>query len=175
MTPVGHCLVGATVGVLYCYARQLPVRSHIAVIAGMVFCANLPDCPLPGWGHSRYEISHSLFVGMVLVLGYVIAARCFGPIRRSIGSWPLIAAGTCALFSHYLLDSFYNHGKGVAVFWPVSSSRLTLPIPWFETMTTDPLWCWHNFRVWGIELVCYGFLFLIVLFVFPASRKPLAK
>jgi hypothetical protein len=31
----------------------------------------------------------------------------------------------------YRLDSLYNHGHGVAIFWPLSDVRLALPIPWF--------------------------------------------
>jgi len=161
MTPVGHSLVGATVGVVYCNIHQLPIHSRISVILGMILCANIPDYPLPGWGHDRYELSHSIFVGMLLVLGYVVFVRHLWHDRMHFGAWPFIAAGTLALYSHYLLDSFYNHGKGIASFWPFSEARLALPIPWFETMKISPPLCLHNVRVWSIELLCYGLLLVI--------------
>jgi len=173
MTPVAHSLVGATVGVLYCNDRRLPVRTQMLVIAGVVFCANLPDCPLPGWGHSRYEISHSIFIGMFLVIGYVVVTRWLLRDRILFGAWPLIAAGTSSLYSHYLLDSFYSHGKGIAIFWPFSEARLALPIPWFETMKIRPLLCWHNISIWGIELLWYGTLLLAVLLLCKRPSEPL--
>jgi membrane-bound metal-dependent hydrolase YbcI (DUF457 family) len=71
-----------------------------------------------------------------------------------------------ALLSHYLLDSFYNHGRGIALFWPISDGRLALPIPWFSTLgSLTPALDWHLIRTCGIELVCYGSLLGIAVWV----------
>lgn len=155
MTPVGHSLVGATIGAVF--TSQLPsVQQRFAVILAMVLWANVPDLPLPGWGHSRYRVSHSVFVGIILLACSSMVLRGFQFTRTTMGTWPLIFAGALALFSHYLLDSFYNHRKGIAVLWPFSCARIAIPIPWFTTMKTDPLLCWSNAKVWGIELLCFG-------------------
>ncbi len=53
-----------------------------------------------------------------------------------------------------LLDSFYNHGLGVAIFWPFSEGRLVLPLPWFSIMD-GPLWSWQALRISLIEVAFY--------------------
>ena len=162
MTPVAHSLVGATIGATL--INQHPsVCWKWTVIPAMVFCANLPDLPLPYWGHSHYAVSHSVFVGIALVACFSILLRGFPITRTTAGTWSLVIAGSLALLSHYLLDSFYNHGLGISVLWPVSDARLAIPIPWFTTMTTDPLLCWHNVKVWGIELLSFGMVTVVVL------------
>lgn len=170
MTPIGHSLVGASIGALVPMEKP-SLRGRVVVMLAVAFCANLPDLPLPGWGHDAYHVSHSVFVGMLIVVCVTFVLRSLPFLRNSVGTWPLILAGSVAMFSHYLLDSFYNHGKGIAIFWPVSDVRLTLPIPWFSTMQPNPLLSRHNFVVWGIELVCFGLLFAVLLLVARSRDK----
>ena len=40
--------------------------------------AVVPDWPLPGWGHDRYAVSHSVFVNLGLIL---LAAGAYGGSR----------------------------------------------------------------------------------------------
>jgi hypothetical protein len=133
-------------------------------LAGFVVLANAPDLPLPGWGHDRYFISHSVFVTSAAVL---IAACAALAIMRAMGrqsSRRLILAGAMAWYSHLLLDTFYNHGKGLAIFWPVSDARIALPLPWFSTMRLPPIFSSHNVRVWLIEAAAYGALLAAAVF-----------
>lgn len=156
MTPIGHSLVGAAIGTAAAASLESG-RARRATIVAMTLIANLPDWPLPGWGHSQYAVSHSVVVGVLLV---VVAAGLLPSRWKHFGRWEFLLGGALALFSHYLLDSFYNHGKGIAIFWPLSDARLILPIPWFETMTLRPLFSSHNVRVWAAELTVYGAIFV---------------
>jgi hypothetical protein len=154
MTPIGHTLTGLTIGCIV-LPSNFSVRSKTITLAVFALLANLPDLPLPGWGHTRYDISHSLVattVGIV-VLGMIASVTMKG---RGILSPALLVGGGLAWYSHLLLDSFYSHRQGIAIFWPFSSACFALPIPCFESMEVHPLFCLHNFRVFAIEAAVYG-------------------
>ena len=69
--------------------------------------------------------------------------------------------GSFAWLSHLLLDSFYNHGKGIAIYWPFSNARLALPIPWFDVGAGSLA---HLLQVFLIEFISYiPFLLLALL------------
>lgn len=161
MTPVGHSLVGLSIGWLV-LPRSWSVRSKAAGLAGFVVLANAPDLPIPGWGHDRYHISHSLFVTAlgVMVVGLLAMAATWhrGGLPRG-----MIVGGGAAWFSHLLLDTMYSHGKGLGVFWPLGSGRVSLGVPIFETMTLNPVLGWHNLRVFAIEGLVYGGVFALAL------------
>lgn len=163
MSPVGHSLVGITIGVAYCNVRSQPVRAQMPLLLLLILCANVPDLPLPGWGHSNYRVSHSVITGAGLAVGALAALGSLPRVKDRYWSWPLVVTACLAVGSHYLLDSFYSHGKGVAIFWPVSDARLVLPLPWFDHMAMDSLLSWHNARVWAIEFLCYASLLLVFL------------
>lgn len=161
MTPVGHCLIGASIA-LFAIPQGSSPKRRILTISAFLFLANVPDIKLPGWGHDRYDISHSIFsigtMGAILV-----ALTLFSPaIRRRIGGLQVSLLGALAMLSHLLLDSMYNHGKGIAIFWPVSDARLNLALPWFATLKTSlPAITAHSVRVMAIELVFYGVIFFL--------------
>lgn len=164
MTPVGHTLAGLAIATV-AMPRDWSVRSRFATTAALVVLANAPDIPLPGWGHDRYDISHSIFVTLVGVLATAAVVRlAAGPGRIP---WRLYLAGGLAWYSHLLMDSFYNHGKGIAIYWPFSDGRLALPVPWFSTMNPRDLFSLHNLQVWTIELAVFG----AILFGAIAWRK----
>ena len=52
------------------------------------------------------------------------------------------------------MDSFYNHGDGIFIGWPVCGFRLNLAMPWFRSMPAA--WSLDFARVVGIELLFYG-------------------
>ena len=162
MTPVGHSLVGVAVATL-CIRPEQSLITRGKVVACLILAANLPDLPLPYWGHSRYDISHSLFTGLAIVVCYGCTTRVALQRGELLRSGRFIAAASLALLSHYLLDSLYRHGKGLPVFWPFSPARIALPVPWLARMQLDPLWSWHNLEVWGIELLMFGSLCALVL------------
>ena len=166
MTIMGHGLSGAAVGL---WAAPAGAGRARVLITLLVFAAlaNVPDLPLPCWGHNRYEISHSLLVNLALVLGLGLALWRWRGLRPR-----LVLLGAVAWCSHLLLDSLYNHGKGVAIVWPFSADRLALPLPWFST-AHGPLWRpdMHLLRVMAMELLCYGALFLMMAAVRWIARR----
>ena len=163
MSPVGHTLTGVALGYI-----ALPVsstkRAALAFLGLPVLFANVPDAPLPSWGHDRYDISHSVFTTSLGVLLLAALAACyprrFHPIPRR-----LTFAIAAAWFSHLLLDTLYNHGQGLAIFWPFSTARVALPIPWFSTLQVDEPLCTHNLQVMSIEAAAYGLPLATVILI----------
>jgi hypothetical protein len=50
------------------------------------------------------------------------------------------------------------------MFWPVSQTRLALPIPWFNTLNgSPPPLGRHIAYVFGVEFLAYGTLLLLAL------------
>jgi len=181
MTCVGHGLIGCAVGltVLPRSSRWSARLLHLLAFAAL---ANLPDLPLRYWGHDRYEISHSLFVSLVAI-GLLSAAILLAQRRGRRLGLALLVAGALAWLSHLLLDSFYNHGQGVAIYWPFSEGRLVLPVPWLE-VAKQPLLALgelslggQTLRVMGIELLTFGALPALALLLRralgPATRPGL--
>ena len=137
MTQTGHLLTGAAIGVL-CLPANASTKQTGAHLLTFMLLANVPDLPWPYWGHDQYRVSHSLFVNLVLILLAVLLLAALRRVRIRIGNWSVVVGGIAAWLSHLLLDSFYNHGQGVAIFWPLSPARLALPIPWFSVVTSSP-------------------------------------
>lgn len=170
MTPVGHTIVGLAIGAIIS-DRYPTTRGKAAAILACVLAANGPDLPLPGWGHDRYDISHS-----IISLSFLIA--CASAVaflwRRSIHQHrALLFCASIALLSHLLLDSFYNHGRGVRILWPIDTDyRLALPLPWFS------LSGWNGFppsadtvRVVAIEATVYGLLAVLAFALLRLLRR----
>lgn len=137
MTSVGHSLMGTAIG-LFCMPRGASVRWKVGYFMVFLVLPNIPDLPVAHWGHQRYDISHSLFVNLFLCLIMVALLGWHQNIRRFIGDGKVIGAAVAAWLSHLVLDSLYNHGQGVAIFWPLSDARLALPIPWFAVAPFPP-------------------------------------
>src|SRR5688500_3368203 len=128
MTPIGHTLIGATLGLIAARSYKRP-SARLTVIAGCMLAANAPDFALPYWGHHRYQISHSAIILIGICVAVVGLWHFFGTNRRL---YPRTVALLClSLLSHLILDSMYSHGKGVRILWPVDTTmRLVLPVPW---------------------------------------------
>lgn len=170
MTPVGHTLTGLALGVL-----TLPRRAtgwhrtlHLAVYGAL---ASVPDFPLPHWGHERYDISHSVFVNALLIGLCITLLAVWSTARQRAGGWSVVVGGGLAWLSHLLLDAFYNHGLGVAIFWPFSPARLVLPIVWFTTLPSlHPPLTWDVARIFAVEGLVYGGVLLGALGVRRFAR-----
>ncbi len=162
MTHVGHAITGATLGLL-ATPRGSSLKTTAVYMASFAVLGNLPDVSLPHWGHDKYFFSHSIFVNLSIILPIGAVLLCWSRARRFVGGPSVILLGAAAWLSHLLLDSFYNHGTGIAIFWPLSSARLILPMPWFSTLR-KPWWWFESraVRIMGIELAFYGTLFLLV-------------
>jgi membrane-bound metal-dependent hydrolase YbcI (DUF457 family) len=162
MTLVGHSLVGAAIGTACMPDALTGPLARVVFLTGFMIFANVPDIPLRNWGHHRYDISHSVPVTLVLIAVIAAGIRLSGRGRRTIGSPQVLIGGAAAWLSHMLLDSFYNHGLGLMVWWPLFNVRLALPIPWLANVSM-PWLSAENTRVCLIELATYLPLVLIAV------------
>ncbi len=171
MTNVGHTIVGASLG-LVCMSPDASRSYKAAHQLTFMLLANLPDLPLRNWGHHRYYFSHSIFVNLALI-ATIITILGLLPVVRKQPRYPwLIGMGACAWLSHLLLDTFYNHGKGLLMFWPLSKTRLALPIPWFSVMPGPiiPL-AWEKVTIFLIEIASYAPFLLLAIWVQKTGRQ----
>jgi hypothetical protein len=156
LSPVAHSLVGASLGIV-CMPRYPEVRSRIVFLTTFVCLASIPDWPLPGWGHTRYAISHSVFVNSCIISLVALILAASPSARQRIGGYPVIVCGAFAWLSHLLTDSLYSHAQGIAIYWPVSTARFAMPMPWFDTLRIgEGVLNLHNVRVCLIEFAFYG-------------------
>lgn len=158
MTLMGHTLTGATIGVL-CKPECVSEKWTKVYFGVFVLLSLIPDLPLRNWGHDRYGVSHSVFVNVLL---FVVVVVPFSFLRDRLGGWRVIVGGSIAWLSHLLLDLFYNHGHGVAIFWPFSKARLALPIPWFSAVL-EPGFTLQRLEEYLIEFACYFPLLLLAI------------
>jgi hypothetical protein len=174
MTFVGHSLVGASLA-----QAAIPVgaswKRWLVTVNVYVLLAFFPDLPLPGWGHTRYFFSHSLFInGLLIITAAGMAYRYL--CRQGIDAFPLLALAAVAWLSHFPLDALYNHGQGVAVYWPFSDAVLNMPLPWFATLDMrQPLTAAYNVKVFLVETLFYLPLFgaaLLGRYAWLRRRKP---
>lgn len=163
--------MGATIALFAVPNGASKIRRN-GTILGFLILANVPDLKFPGWGHERYDISHSIF-SIGLLAAILVSLPLFsGKIRNWIGGMKVAVLGTLAMLSHLLLDSTYNHGKGIGLFWPFSEAKLNLALPWFETLQTNlPGITLHSLRVMAIELLFFGAVFLLAWLIHLAWRK----
>ena len=167
MTPVGHSLTGLALLTVAIPSEWIPKKRTMFLSAvSFVLLANAPDFPVRGWGHDRYDVSHSVFSTIVGLVVLAIIYRVFfvGALAFKRLPTKILVVGGVTWASLLLLDSFYCHGKGVAVLWPIGDGRLRFPIPWFDVLR-DP-WSLHwaeNLKVMGIEAGVYGAIFLLLI------------
>ncbi len=165
MSPVGHTIIGLAFAAVAMPSMSGPKRK---LTCGVAFAAiaNLPDWPIPYWGHQRYLISHSVFVNLALIGIAAVLLR-----RRFRAKLILLATG--AWLSHLLLDSFYSHGQGIAIYWPVSTGRLNLAMPWFRNLdlSQSPI-SGHNLSVGLVELLAFApILWAAVAFTYWLDKR----
>ena len=123
MTQVGHTLTGIALGAASA-PRDAPLGWVVLHLVCLAFLANVPDLPIHGWGHDAYHFSHSIFVNLALIGLLLIIVIATWDSFKTVVERRAIVAGTAAWLSHFLLDSFYAHGRGIAIF--IGSLRPTL-------------------------------------------------
>jgi membrane-bound metal-dependent hydrolase YbcI (DUF457 family) len=173
MTPIGHTLTGLTIGYL-AIPRVTPFKPKLILLAAFALAASAPDLPFPYWGHFHYEISHNIFtttIGVVM-MECVLAWRFRG--REPVG-WRVMLGLALAWYSHLLLDSMYNHGYGVAMFWPMSDKSFALPVPWLARGDRDHIFSLHNVMVGVYELLTFVPLLVIAYLVKKAVTPEHAR
>ena len=89
MTTIGHSLTGLSLAALTLPAGRSR-RWYVIAAAIFVFFANVADFPLPGWGHSAYHVSHSIFV--TALLASLMALLLFWPTFHAKIGVKVIAA-----------------------------------------------------------------------------------
>ena len=168
MTSVGHTLTGIAIGIMF-KPKRLPRKWAVVHLTVFAFLANIPDLPFPNWGHDKYRVSHSLFVTLLLIIIFAIGLVSKQKVLRRLGGWQVIIGGALAWISHLLLDSFYNTGYGVAIFWPFSAARLALPIPWFSVLPNIafPI-TWSIIQIFLLEFISY-FPLVILATIYRSS------
>ena len=83
-----------------------------------------------------------------------------------------VVCGAGAWLSHLMLDSFYNHGHGVAIYWPFSNGRLNFSISWFDTLdVTQSIISRHNLSVYAIEFAAYLPVLLTGIMVAAMTKR----
>ena len=155
MTTVGHTIMGVTTATVF-IPFPLSRNKKFLWLATAIFAANIPDIALPGWGHDRYYFSHSIVVNAIILflfIGLMLTLRRDYKFQKHF-----IAMFSLAWMSHFILDSFYNHGKGLRAFWPISDAALNMPIPIFETTDSSS----NLFLTYLIEFLVYGSVLLLV-------------
>ena len=163
MTQVGHSLTGLTIG-LMCLPKDRSIRWRLYYFMSFIVLANIPDIPIKYWGHDRYGISHSLFVNLLFITMLFILLGVLKHIRTAIGNYRVMIGATFAWLSHLLLDTLYNHGNGLAMFWPFSQGHLALPVPWFSVVpNSPPPFTGQHLRIYLIEWMAYFPFLLVVL------------
>ena len=172
MTPVGHSLTGLAIGIS-AVPSVFSTKKKILHVLCFIGLANIPDFPIPSWGHDLYWFSHSFFVNFVLFLIIGILIRnIVQKIYPAVPVWRIFLFGWIAWFSHLLLDSFYNHGLGVMIWWPFSEQSLCLPIPWFSVLNASILPITkESLRIWSIEFISYSPFVLIAVILKRMKSK----
>jgi hypothetical protein len=168
MTDFGHILTGASLGAL-CMPRRWRWPAKAALLLAFSFLSIVPDLPFRGWGHDKYHISHSLLLNLLIPGVQAFLLGLWPAARRALGGAAVLAMGVAAELSHLLLDSFYNHGRGVVIGWPVNRYALNLRMPWFTALW--PGWNLAFAREVGTEMLFYGTILLICI----AARKAVIR
>jgi membrane-bound metal-dependent hydrolase YbcI (DUF457 family) len=103
-----------------------PLPGLLIVTAGLSL---LPDVDsiagflLQDFGRYHNSLSHSLFVGLVVAL--LLGQLAWGIQHSGFVDWFVLAL--CCYELHIVLD-FFTVGRGVMLFWPLSSARFQPPV-----------------------------------------------
>lgn len=133
MTTLGHGLTGLTF-LTFCLPTRSAWPTRLLWAVAFISLANIPDWPLPQWGHHRLAVSHSLWVNLALCTALAAALWRLRPAEND----RYVACGALAWQSHLLLDTLYGDLPGVAIYWPFSDSLASLPLPWLRALPAPP-------------------------------------
>lgn len=161
-------MTGTAIGIL-CMPKHYATKHKVAHLFVFSVLALIPDWGLPSWGHQRYDISHSIFVNSLIVGLVSSVALTMNKVRTVIVSNRAIyLSAIIAWLSHMLLDSLYN-SNGIAIFWPFSEARLSLPIPWLFIVSGSSPPTSADHRIHVIEAITFAPVVALAI----ATRKAL--
>ena len=165
MTTIGHILVSSSVAAL-CIPRFDSSKKKIIFYFVFIVLGSLPDLPIKSWGHQEYEISHSLFVLSTLIITGITFFCFWRRLLDQIGGLKVIIGGSLAILSHLLLDSMYNHGNGIAIFYPFGNGRLSLPIKCFSIVGgISNLLTFNTMKIVMIEILFFSPILLFSILI----------
>lgn len=143
--------------------------------AGVLACL-LPDADVIGfhfgiaygseYGHRGF--THSLLFAVIVAF---IAAACAKPLRTNAWTAFLFVALSCA--SHPLLDMLTHGAKGVALFWPFDTARVSspfAPIP-AAPMSAPRFFTFHGWQVFRSELMWLWLPLFVLAFTLRFRRR----
>ena len=164
MTSLGHSLVGASVGVL-CMPAMDKLHQRVFILIATIAVANLPDWPIPNWGHFHLAMSHSIIVNGAAIVCLVVGLSLQGmPLRQA---HQLVIIGLVAAWlSHFLLDALYVDSH-LAIFWPLSEATVSFTVPWMKTLPHVP----PPFDEGVIRILMYETLTFLPLLVLAAAIR----
>jgi len=169
-SPVGHALVGY---LGYQIAVRLGGARGWLLLLLCVFAANAPDLDfVPGLlvnaprQFHHVALSHSLGGAVV----FLVVASCVPYLRKRTYKWQHGLLYFSLYASHVVIDCL-GRGRGVPLFWPLSSTRYGISLGVLPGFVLNPtsseafltsLVSYHNLRVIGIEIVMMLPFFLFI-------------
>lgn len=154
MTTFGHSLTGLAV-LTAAIPHGLSWQRRLIWTVIFICLANVPDWPLPLWGHHQLAVSHSLWVNLSLCVIVVLALRRWVPHQKVATA--VLWSGAVAWLSHFLLDTLYGNLPGVAIYWPFSDGLTSLPLPWLNTLPhVPPPFDTEVIRILFMEALTFG-------------------
>jgi len=174
-TPIGHCLVGATLYLALSRADRPATDWKSAVVctlsAGAADLDFLAGAALGEWSRFHQGVSHSLVVA--LAFGLVMACL---PVK-SLGSWMRRAGVFSTLYvSHLVLDVLTADARppyGIPILWPLWTGHVRAPFSLFPTVRRETLALILSPANWigaGVELLILG-LPLVGAVLYRRSRR----
>jgi len=177
-SPVGHSLIGLSIGLLYAWPRGRlsegflnTVYRYRAPLFASIVLANLPDVDyVPGiltGDLNAYHHQYTHTLGWVLLVSVGLWA-CWKAFRPGIGWREGLFVFAC-LASHLVADMLTDDGSypfGIMLYWPVSADYVIAPQPLFpRPMKADwaEIFQLHNMRVMAVEFLIAAPLVVAVL------------
>jgi inner membrane protein len=153
-TPLGHLLVGGTIGAAVQPGKDLRWCVLLGALAGAAADLDfLPGLLVGRPGRFHHLGSHSLLFAALAAGAAALLARS----RRR--EWALMAG--LAYSSHLLLDYFTfdsSPPRGIPVLWPASSRFFASPVPLLPDVwhTRSSIVSSHNFELALLELALFA-------------------
>jgi len=167
-SPIAHVAVGYFVARIAGRPKaRTPstVPTHV-LIGSAVGLSLLPDLDsilgiMTGdFGKYHNNLSHSLFVGLVVALAAGGVAAASGRARFLAGFGIALAC-----FELHVVMDYFTVGRGVMAFWPLTSERFLAPVPLFYGLRWSDGWVSPR-HVWTVLTEVP----LAVVVVFAARR-----
>ena len=179
-SPVGHSLIGLSVGLLYAWPRGrwpggfwATVQRHRFPLFLSLMLANLPDIDyVPGiltgdLNAYHHQFTHTLGWVVLVAAGVWMIWKAYRP---DVGVREAVFVFAC-LASHVIADAFTDDSSypfGVMLLWPVTAEYYISPQYIFpRPLKADwgEVFDWHNARVMGVEFLITAPLVVLVLLI----------